>query len=120
MYNDNKTGNKKIVNHVNDALIDLRNSVNKKGIPGSENPPEVINVVEKILESNKQQKGKGRPSDLDTCLKILIPKQILQRLPISLAQVKAGNTSENLLNESGKSYILCNISNHVLLDHYIL
>ena len=25
--------------------------------------------------------------------------QILQRLPIALAQVKAGNTSENLLNE---------------------
>ena len=32
-------------------------------------------------------------------LKILTPKQMLQRLPISLAQVKAGNTSENLLNE---------------------
>ena len=32
-------------------------------------------------------------------LKILIPKQILQRLPIALAQVKAGNTSENVLNE---------------------
>ena len=32
-------------------------------------------------------------------LKMIIPKQILQRLPIALAQVKAGNTSENLLNE---------------------
>ena len=32
-------------------------------------------------------------------LKILSPKQMLQRLPIALAQVKAGNTSENLLNE---------------------
>ena len=32
-------------------------------------------------------------------LKILTPKQMLQRLPIALAQVKAGNTSENLLNE---------------------
>ena len=31
-------------------------------------------------------------------LKILTPKQILQRLPIALAQVKAGN-SESLLNE---------------------
>ena len=27
------------------------------------------------------------------------PKQMLQRLPIALAQVKAGDTSENLLNE---------------------
>ena len=32
-------------------------------------------------------------------LKILTPKEMLQRLPIALAQVKAGNTSENLLNE---------------------
>ena len=32
-------------------------------------------------------------------LKILSPKQVLQRLPIALAQVKVGNTSENLLNE---------------------
>ena len=27
------------------------------------------------------------------------PKQMLQRLPIALAKVKAGNNSENLLNE---------------------
>ena len=35
-------------------------------------------------------------------LKILTPKQMLRRLPIALAQVKAGNTSENLLNEIRK------------------
>ena len=34
-----------------------------------------------------------------TGLKILTPKQMLQRLPIALAQVKAGNSSESLLNE---------------------
>ena len=32
-------------------------------------------------------------------LKILTPKQMLQRLPITLAQVKAGKTSKKLLNE---------------------
>ena len=32
-------------------------------------------------------------------LKISTPKQLLQRLPIALAQVKAGNNSEDLLNE---------------------
>ena len=32
-------------------------------------------------------------------LKISTPKQKLQRLPIALAQVKAGNNSEILLNE---------------------
>ena len=34
-----------------------------------------------------------------TRLKILTSKQMLQRLPIALAQAKAGNNSENLLNE---------------------
>ena len=76
----------------------------------------IVDIVEKILDFNKQQKGKGRPrmlasrpSDLSciTCidkvsdhsnLKILMPKQMLQRLPIPVAQVKAGNASENLLN----------------------
>ena len=36
-------------------------------------------------------------------LRILTSKKILQRLPIALAQVKAGNTCENLLNEIRKS-----------------
>ena len=34
-----------------------------------------------------------------TRLKILTPKQMFQRLPIALAQIKAGNNSESLLNE---------------------
>ena len=41
----------------------------------------------------KQDETKGKR------LKILTPKQMIQRLPIALAQVKAGNNSENLLNE---------------------
>ena len=40
---------------------------------------------------HKIEYGKG--------LKILTPKQMLQRLSIALAQVKIVNTSENLLNE---------------------
>ena len=43
-------------------------------------------------KQNETEKG-------GTGLKILTPKQMLQRLPIALAQVKAGNNSENLLNE---------------------
>ena len=35
----------------------------------------------------------------ETGIKILTPKTMLQRLPIALAQVKAGNNSEILLNE---------------------
>ena len=41
-------------------------------------------------------------------LKILTPKQILQRLPIALAQIKSGNTSENnLLNEIRQIIFFC-------------
>ena len=32
-------------------------------------------------------------------LKIWTPKQMLRRLPLALAQVKAGNNSQSLLNE---------------------
>ena len=32
-------------------------------------------------------------------LKILTSKRMIQKLPIALSQVKAGNTSENLLNK---------------------
>ena len=45
-----------------------------------------------IFQASKEsQEGKG--------LKILTPNQMLKRLPIALAQVKAGNNSESLLNE---------------------
>ena len=37
-------------------------------------------------------------STKETGLKILTPKQMLQRLPIARAQVKAGNNSESLLS----------------------
>ena len=37
-----------------------------------------------------------------TGIKILTPKEMFQRLPIALAQVKAGNNSESLLNEIRK------------------
>ena len=49
-------------------------------------------VLDATYESKQNEtKGKG--------LKIPTPKQMLQRLPIALAQVKAGNNSESLVNE---------------------
>ena len=32
---------------------------------------------------------------------------MLKRLPIALAQIKAGNNSESLLNESDRLFIFC-------------
>ena len=62
-----------------------------------------------IFEAKKlaRQEGEG--------LKILIPNQMLKRLPIALAQIKAGNNSESLLNEIRK--ILC-IDQKKLLKKY--
>ena len=56
-----------------------------------EGPELTLNALGGGTFSIKEKQEKG--------LKILIPKQMLQRLPIAFAQVKAGNTSENLLNK---------------------
>ena len=46
-----------------------------------------------ILEAKRLAKQEGAG------LKILTSKQMLQRLPIALAQIKTGNNSQSLLNE---------------------
>ena len=38
--------------------------------------------------------------------KILIPKQMLQKISIALTQVEAGNTSENLLNQTNHIFFV--------------
>ena len=52
----------------------------------------IIDIVETILELNSKKKQ-------GSSLKILTPNQMLSRLPITLAQLKAGNNSEKLKNE---------------------
>ena len=90
---------KKIVKNINDSLINLRSSINRKKIPENESLKNIVNIAEKTLDFNKKQKGNGLPSDLAKHIKILTPKQMIQRLRRALAEVKSGNTSENLLNE---------------------
>ena len=91
LIKNDQSKNKQIVKQTVDSINELKNSILKKEIPKNENPNKMMDIVEKTLEFINQQKG--------TRLKILTPKQILQGLPIALAQVKAGNNSENLLNE---------------------
>ena len=50
-------------------------------------------MISEAKYKSKQNKTEG------TGIKKLTPKQLLQRLPIPLPQVKAGNNSENLLKE---------------------
>ena len=52
----------------------------------------IINIVERILYFNKLDQSRQG-------LKILTPNQMLSRLPITLAQLKAENNSEKLKNE---------------------
>ena len=98
LYGTNdKYKNKDLVNVIKSGLTDLRNEIENMSEEEKEieKPNEIVNIVEEILEFNKQkQEGKG--------LKILTPDQMLSRLPISLAQLKAGNNSEKLKNEIRK------------------
>ena len=58
----------------------------------NEKPYNIVKVVKKILEINNiKQQGEG--------IKILTPNQMLNRLPISLAQLNTWNNSEKLKNE---------------------
>ena len=80
---------------IRSGLVDLNKEIKKisKDETENENLNEIIDAVAQILEFNQQKEGGG--------LKILppTPQQMLRRLPISLAQLKAGNNSEKLKNE---------------------
>ena len=84
----------------------------KQGYPKnrSEEQKKTINNIKNFYESrekvvqlfNDYAKNMSRniyKSKQGTGLKILTPNQMLKKLPIVLAQIKAGNNSESLLNE---------------------
>ena len=62
---------------------------------------EVIRFYDNYSSMMSEAKTKARVTE-GTGLKILTPKQMLQRLPIALARVKVGNNSESVLNEIGE------------------
>ena len=86
--------NNKLVNVINSGLKDFKEEIKKmsKEEKEIEDPESIVEIVEEILKFNEQnQQGEG--------IKILTPNQMLSRLPITLAQLKAGNNSEKLKNE---------------------
>ena len=92
----NKKENNELVNVIKSGLIDLKDETEKMSKEEIENekPDKILKVVEEILDfNNKFQKQQG------SGLNILTPNQMLSRLPIVLAQLKAGNNSEELKNE---------------------
>ena len=128
---NNKIKFSEVKNKQNDFLNKLINiKIGKK----TTEQKEVINNLEKFYNSKKEVINFFRDyseilSDANynakqnkttgTGLKILTPKQMLQRLPIALAQVKASNNSESLLNEISKLFIFC-ISQKESLKKYTI
>ena len=95
LYKSKNAGkNNKLANMIKSGLKDLKKDIEQMGddVNEIEKPDEIVDIVEKILEYNRQnQDGQG--------LKILTPHQMLSRLPITLAQIKSGNNLEKLKNE---------------------
>ena len=90
----NTEENKKLVQLIKSRLVDLEKEIKQmsKDKIKNQNPYEIVDVVKKILQFNRQkQQGQG--------LKILTSDQILSRLPITSAQLQDGNNSEKLKNE---------------------
>ena len=86
--------NNKLVVSIIGVLKDLKEEINKMSEQEIkiEKPDKIVEIVKDILKFNKQkQEGQG--------IKILTPNQTLSRLPISLAQLEAGNNSKKLKNE---------------------
>ena len=92
---NDKEKNSNLVNMFNSALKDLKKDTKNRSKEEKEieKPDEIVRVVKMILDFNelKQQKGQG--------IKLLTPKQMLNRLPITLAELQAGNNSNKLKNE---------------------
>ena len=91
--NDQKNNNK-LVNIIESGLSDLENETEDKSEEEKwiEKPSEILKIVREILKFNKQnEQVQG--------LKVLTPGKMLSRLPISSAQLKAGNNSHKLQNE---------------------
>ena len=94
LYKVNTNQNNELVNVINSGLKDLKEEIKKMSEEEKEieDPESIVEIVEEILKFNKQkQEGQG--------IKILTPSQMLSRLPISLAQLEAGNNSEKLKNK---------------------
>ena len=94
-----KKKNDKLVKEIKNKWSNLKDEIEKMSEDEKkiEQPDIILKIVKEILDFNKQsQIGKG--------LKILTPDQMLSRLPITLAQLNAGNNSEKLKNEIRQSF----------------
>ena len=93
----------------NIKLTVLKNQINTNISTSRTRLENLVNAVEDILDSARwrdnipdlesEESVAQRRNQPARGLTILTPNQMLSRLPISLAQLKAGNNSEKLKNE---------------------
>ena len=88
--------NSELVEEIKNRWSNLKDEVEKMSEDEKEiqKPDKILKIVKEILDFNKEIQKQGALG-----LKILTPDQMLNRLPISLAQSNAGNNSEKLKNE---------------------
>ena len=102
LYTTNdKSKNNKLVSMIKSGLDDLKSEIGDMSIEEKEieEPRSLVDIVERVREFNDvNQKGQG--------LKMLTPNQTLSRLPITLAQLKAGNNSEKLKKKNQATIVL--------------
>ena len=86
-----KKKNNELVELIKVRWSDLKDEIEKMSKKEIENEKagKILKIVEEIFEFNKQNQS-------GNSLKIPTPNQMLSRLPISLAQLKARNNSEKL------------------------
>ena len=80
------------INQQETKMKNIVKNVPKDKVSRFEENEKILDIVERILELNSEK-------HLGLGLKILTPNQMLSRLQISLAQLKAANNSEKLKNE---------------------
>ena len=82
-----------MVEEIKNRWSKLKDTVEKAPRDEKENEKEekILEIVKDILNLNKQNQQKGQG--------ILTPDQMLNRVPIALAQLQAGNNSKKLKNE---------------------
>ena len=92
------TGEIKTVKANNEGALEVFKEKSDREKQESDEQPDTTNMLELESEEsagqNKKQRGVG--------LKILTPDQMLSRLSITLVQLKAGNNSQKLINETRK------------------
>ena len=103
-FDEVKNKQNEFLNKLSNIKIGKKTDKQKEVINNLENfynsREEVINFFRDYIEMLSDAKYDAKQNETEgTGLKISTPNQMLQRLLVALAQIKAGNNSESLLNE---------------------